>query len=486
MKSAYLYIRVSTDEQKNTGYSLPEQEDRLLKYCRHNNIEVKGIFKEDHSAKNFNRPEWKRLLATIKKNLSGETTNILFVKWDRYSRNIQYAYEMIGILRRYNTIPMAIDQHVDISVPENAVMLAVYLSIPEAENERRGMNTAAGIRRAKQMGRYPNKAPLGYLNLTGIDGRKYIAPKQPEANIMKWVFTQIAKNSYRIEDLRKMAIKKGLRCSGTNFWRLIRNPVYCGLVKLFTQTEELQLIKGIHEPIISEDLFYVVQNIINPKKKLAGKKTDLMDAFHLKRYLNCPTCGRKLCGSYSQGRAKKYSYYHCTSSCKIRLKADIINSNYSEKLQQLVLSENAVELFTIVLKDINITDQKMAYLSERKLLQQQIERNNSYISKARTLFMDNVLKYDDFSEIKKERQENIGCLNTELDTILIKLKKIDEQANLANRPITTIFQGFPDLDLADKKHLINLLPPTGINFKTGDISLIPNRALSKILVPINV
>ncbi len=44
MNSAYLYVRVSTDEQKRKGYSLPEQEDRLLRHCEQNNIEVKGIF----------------------------------------------------------------------------------------------------------------------------------------------------------------------------------------------------------------------------------------------------------------------------------------------------------------------------------------------------------------------------------------------------------------------------------------------------------
>lgn len=97
MKSAYLYIRVSTDEQKLKGYSLPEQEDRLLNYCDSNNIEVKNIFREDFSAKDFNRPEWKKLLTTIRKSRSKERDNILFIKWDRFSRNIEYAYEMIGI-----------------------------------------------------------------------------------------------------------------------------------------------------------------------------------------------------------------------------------------------------------------------------------------------------------------------------------------------------------------------------------------------------
>jgi hypothetical protein len=54
MKSAYLYVRVSTDEQKKKGFSLIEQEDRLLKYCEMNQVMVKGIFREDFSAKDFN------------------------------------------------------------------------------------------------------------------------------------------------------------------------------------------------------------------------------------------------------------------------------------------------------------------------------------------------------------------------------------------------------------------------------------------------
>lgn len=68
MKTAYLYVRVSTDEQKRKGYSLPEQENRLLKYCEQNQIVVKGIFREDFLAKDFNRPEWKKIIKKLKSN----------------------------------------------------------------------------------------------------------------------------------------------------------------------------------------------------------------------------------------------------------------------------------------------------------------------------------------------------------------------------------------------------------------------------------
>lgn len=101
MKPAYLYVHVSTEEQKRKGYSLPEHEYRLLKYCKYNNIEVNGIYPEDYSAKNFNRPERKELFFEVKKKSAGEDKNILFIKWDRFSRNVEYAYEMIGKIPKY-------------------------------------------------------------------------------------------------------------------------------------------------------------------------------------------------------------------------------------------------------------------------------------------------------------------------------------------------------------------------------------------------
>jgi site-specific DNA recombinase len=67
-RKAILYVRVSTDEQAEKGHSLAHQEERLRNYCLLNNIEVVAFFKEDHSAKSFERPQFKRLLEFIKTN----------------------------------------------------------------------------------------------------------------------------------------------------------------------------------------------------------------------------------------------------------------------------------------------------------------------------------------------------------------------------------------------------------------------------------
>ncbi|MGX5817697.1 hypothetical protein ACWKWU_05845 [Chitinophaga lutea] len=119
---------------------------------------------------------------------------------------------MIRMLRELNVQPMAVDQPIDLEIPESIVMLAVYLSIPEAENSRRGLTTSDGIRRAKKMGRWPGKAPIGYANRTTPDGKKIIMPKQPEADYIKWSFQQLATGSFTISQVGKMACINGLHC----------------------------------------------------------------------------------------------------------------------------------------------------------------------------------------------------------------------------------------------------------------------------------
>lgn len=153
MKTANLYVRVSTDEQADVGYSQRAQDETLRRFCEINNISIRKVIFEDHSAKTFNRPEWKRLLIDLKK-YKGKSDLVLFTKWDRFSRNAGDAYQMINVLRKLGVEPQAVEQPLDLSVPENKMMLAFYLAAPEVENDRRALNVFHGMRRAKKEGRW--------------------------------------------------------------------------------------------------------------------------------------------------------------------------------------------------------------------------------------------------------------------------------------------------------------------------------------------
>jgi DNA invertase Pin-like site-specific DNA recombinase len=336
MKVADLYIRVSTDEQADKGYSQRNQEEVLRRYCDLNSITVRKVIFEDHSAKTFNRPAWASFLKSLYRQ-KGQTDLVLFTKWDRFSRNAADAYQMINTLRKLGIEPQAIEQPLDLTIPENKMMLAFYLAAPEVENDRRALNVLHGMRRAKKEGRWMGSAPVGYINRISEDGRKYIAPKAPESSIMQWVFDQLAIGILNTEQIWKEARNKGLKCSKNNFWVAIRNPVYCG--KIFIpkyKEEESRFVQGQHEPLIPEALFYEAQEVLDGKRKKQRTKRIVDDQIPLRGFLICPRCGLLLTGSGSKGRKYRYYYYHCNSNCGARYRADKANIEFQKELKKYI------------------------------------------------------------------------------------------------------------------------------------------------------
>jgi len=185
----------------------------------------------------------------------------------RFSRNTGDAYGMIEVLRKLGVEPQAIEQPLDMTVPENKMMLAFYLAAPEVENDRRSINVFNGMRTAKKEGRWISSAPLGYGNFTGSDGRKYIVPVEPAASAMKWIFQELVKGHYNLNQLHLRAMAKGLPCGVNNLYSSIRNPIYCGKIVVPRYKDE-QLVPGQHEPLITEGLFYKAMDILDPAEAM--------------------------------------------------------------------------------------------------------------------------------------------------------------------------------------------------------------------------
>src|SRR3990172_1297418 len=245
MKKVILYVRVSTDEQAKTGNSLKDQEIKLIAYCKANNIEIVAIYREDYSAKTFNRPEFKNLIEFIKKNKNCADA-LLTIKWDRFSRNIEESYAMITKLRSFGIVPQAMEQPLDLSIPENKLMLAFYLAAPEVENDRRSMNILSGIRRARLDGRWTQQAPLGYKNTRDENNRPIIVPNEITKHIT-YLFNELAKDERSQQEIRLELARKGFKCSKNNFSKLLRNKVYIGLIRIKAEKDKPEyFVRGLH------------------------------------------------------------------------------------------------------------------------------------------------------------------------------------------------------------------------------------------------
>lgn len=134
------------------------------------------------------------------------------------------------------------------------------------------------------------------------------------------------------------------------------------------------------------------------------------------------------------------------------------------------------------MEDWNTNTRKTVHVQHRNLAVRKLNEQKSIMSQARKLFVVGALKPDDYSNLKREFEANAKCLRRELMDINRKLESIDRQSQIGPKSFLNIFQGFSSLDLSDKKHLVNLIPPLKVDFKTGNMTLGLNSALSKILL----
>lgn len=412
MKRAIIYVRVSTDEQAEKGYSLQYQVERLQKFCEINKIEVAATFKEDHSAKSFERPEFKKLLLFAKKN-EGKLNYLLFINWSRFSRNAGDAYGMINKLNKLGIEPQGIEQPLDLSVPENKMMLAFYLAAPEVENDRRSISTLTGIRRARKEGRWTNLAPKGYKNVRDEKDKGLIVPDK-NAPLIKEAFEDLSKGIYTQEEVRLKLWNKGLKISKNNFYHQMKNSVYCGKVFVRAYKDDpAEVFQGIHEPIISEELFNKVQDVLNGKRKNLPASSTRKEELPLRGILQCAKCGKTLTGSGSKGNGGKYFYYHCGKGCNERFSASLANSIFINGIKSISSNSGIVELYyEEVLKGIfhsNSKNQKASIAS----IEEELSKNESRINSAQELMLDGKLDSAEYRVIKMRFEEKNAKLQKE-------------------------------------------------------------------------
>jgi site-specific DNA recombinase len=186
--------------------------------------------------------------------------------------------------------------------------------------------------------------------------------------------------------VRKQANERGFKCGSAHFWNIIRNPVYCGKIEVPKfKEEEGFLVQGQHEGIITDQLFFDVQDILTSRAKgVYGAKMVSIDKLPLRGLLICPKCGRMLTGSASKGYSAYYNYYHCQHKCKVRFKAEDANEKFEKVLAGFAIRPERAEIFeNELLVEYQNANKKGAFSSSRKDLLKQITEVNVRLSVAR-------------------------------------------------------------------------------------------------------
>lgn len=214
---AILIARVSTEEQREAGNSLPAQVARLERYCEQKGYPILTICSFDESAYTDDRSEFDRIIDLILNQK--EKVAVCCDKVDRLSRNV--FDKRISILYE-KALSDTIELHFvsegqvinsRISATEKfqfniSLGLAKYYSDAISDNVRRANEQKL------RKGELPGKAPFGYKNIKTPDGKKDVIVDEYSAGIVQKAFELYGTGVYSMDMLReKLKVDYGVKWS---------------------------------------------------------------------------------------------------------------------------------------------------------------------------------------------------------------------------------------------------------------------------------
>ncbi len=297
------YIRVSTPKQ-GEGVSLITQREEIARFAAKRRLLVTGWFEEKETAAKRGRPVFGQVLQKLRND---QADGLIVHKVDRSARNLKDWADLGELID--SGIPIyfageAIDMNTRsgrLAADIQAVVAADYIRNLREEAKR-------GIRKRLEQGFYPNRAPVGYLD-RGAGKPKEIDPHR--APLVRLAFEWYATGQYPLRRLAEYLFYLGLRnrdggrvtIGGLSV--ILRNPFYIGYMHLRTKD---RLFQGMHDPIISKELFFRTQERL--KSRVWPRM--IKHRFKYSRKFKCASCGRSLVGSEHKG----HIYYRChTTTC---------------------------------------------------------------------------------------------------------------------------------------------------------------------------
>lgn len=373
-KKCYTYLRVSTEKQVD-GYSIDAQRKNVQKLADLKDFEIVQEYVDAgfSGADVQNRPAFTQMMKDIESE-KDDVTYVLSFKLSRLGRNAIDTLESLRKMQEHGVNILTDDGAVDSSSAYGNFFILIMSGLAEMERENILAQTFAGRVEKARQGRYNGgQAPYGYrIRPTANKSEKGILEiNEDEAPLIRLIFDRYVnyeKGDGRVaEYLITHGYGKATRENGKLVYidesfvgQVIRNEIYCGVMvygkrknvknpktgKVSTKLRdesEWYRSEGLHEPIISKELFAKAQAI---RKKNTSYQPKVYNTEHVAIFsgiLRCPECGSVMHGVGGMGKVKldgKHGggqyYYSCSNH---RRKKGEYRCPYSKGWRQDMIDE---------------------------------------------------------------------------------------------------------------------------------------------------
>ncbi len=297
-RRAALYIRVSTEEQAKKGYSLEAQREDLEEFANKNGyVVVDHYIDEGKSArkKYTRRTEFMRMLEDIR---AGKIDVILFIKLDRWFRNIADYYKIQEILDEHNVAWKTTQEHYDTETTNGRLYINIRLSVAQDESDRDSDRIKFVFESKVSRGEViTGSLPLG-LKIQN----KHIVSDPQTADAARAVFSHFRQHHSICGAVRMLEEVYGIITYDHTVRDMLRNPLYAG---------RYRDNPDYCTPLVEPEVFDEIQRTM-AQRSIRTNQSGRVYIFS--GLLTCAVCGQHMTGNHNQNRGRDYSLYRCRNA----------------------------------------------------------------------------------------------------------------------------------------------------------------------------
>ena len=309
-----LYVRVSTDDQRDNGYSIDSQLRMIKEYCEKNNYDIIDVYDDGgYSGKDLMRPAMQRLLNDIKEH---KLDKLVAIKTDRLTRNNYDGFWLLNYCEEHDVKIELILEPYDITTANGEMMFGMNLVFGQRERKEIGARTKRALEEMALEHIHPAKAPFGYIRDKDT-GHLVINPL--ESSSVRRVF-ELCKKGHSIRNIAKIIdeencyLKSG-KWSSARVQKILENMIYIGIYeygKTKRKAQDILKVENYCEPIIDKDTWNATRNTL-----VKNKHSNYGDFVHLFASLvKCPYCNKILSSSQSYKYRASGRKIHFHLRCK--------------------------------------------------------------------------------------------------------------------------------------------------------------------------
>ena len=311
---AIILARVSTEEQREAGNSLPAQIARMENYCKRNSFEIAETYSFDESAYKVKRDEFDKILDFLK--VKTEKIAVCFDKVDRLSRNV-FDKRVSALYEK--AVADEIELHfVSDGQIINSSMSAVEkfqfgmsLGLAKYYSDAISDNVKRVFELKRRNGELTGQAKLGYVITANENDKKDYIFDFNNCHLVKKLFELFSTGNYSITTIHNKITDLGLRgkngttVARSHIARTLQDTFYYGMA----HSRKYGFYPHKYSPLISKELFDKCQQV--SKGRSVSRSKEVSKNFILKGIAHCNKCG---CLYSPEMKRGKFIYYSCTNA----------------------------------------------------------------------------------------------------------------------------------------------------------------------------